>query len=42
MLQMAGLLHLARRDGSRRWFDLAERLIPRNVLERRVTEEEQI
>ena len=42
MLQLAGLLHLARRDGSRRWFDLAERLIPRNVLERRVTEEEQI
>jgi uncharacterized protein YcaQ len=42
MLQLAGLLHLARRDGSRRWFDLAERLIPRNVLERRVSEEEQI
>jgi uncharacterized protein YcaQ len=42
MLQLAGLLHLARREGSRRWFDLAERLIPRNVLERRVSEEEQI
>ncbi|MEY4388537.1 MAG: hypothetical protein RLZZ432_256 [Chloroflexota bacterium] len=42
MLADAGLLFLARRDGSRRWFDLAERLIPRNVLERRVAEEEQV
>jgi len=42
MLQLAGILHLSRRDGSRRWFDLAERLIPRNVLERRVSAEEQV
>jgi uncharacterized protein YcaQ len=42
MLANSGLLFLARREGSIRWFDLAERLVPRNVLERRVSEEEQI
>lgn len=42
MLANSGFLYLARREGSIRWFDLAERLIPRNVLERRVTEEEQV
>jgi len=42
MLTNSGHLFLARREGSIRWFDLAERLLPRNVLERRVSEEEQI
>jgi uncharacterized protein YcaQ len=42
MLANSGELYLARREGSIRWFDLPERLLPRNVLERRVSEEEQI
>ena len=42
MLTNSGELYLARREGSIRWFDLPERLLPRNVLERRVSEEEQV
>ncbi|MFZ9477127.1 MAG: DNA glycosylase AlkZ-like family protein, partial [Candidatus Limnocylindrus sp.] len=37
MLANSGELYLARREGSIRWFDLPERLLPRNVLERRVS-----
>ena len=41
MLSFAGILFLARREGSRRWFDLAERLIPPSIFARRVTDDEQ-
>lgn len=41
MLSFAGILFLARREGSRRWFDLAERLIPPAIYAKRVTDEEQ-
>ncbi|HEU5009822.1 MAG TPA: crosslink repair DNA glycosylase YcaQ family protein, partial [Gaiellaceae bacterium] len=38
----AGLLGLARREGSRRYYDLLERLLPTEVLEREVPLEEQL
>jgi uncharacterized protein YcaQ len=38
----AGLLGLARREGSRRYYDLLERLLPAEVLEREVPLEEQL
>jgi hypothetical protein len=38
----AGLLGLARREGSRRYYDLLERLLPAEVLERQVPLEEQL
>ena len=41
MLSYAGILFLARREGSRRWFDLAERLIPPAIYAKRVTDDEQ-
>ena len=37
-----GVLGLARRDGSRRYYDLLERLLPRDVLERDVPLQEQL
>jgi uncharacterized protein len=33
---VTGVLGLARRDGNRRYYDLLERLLPRDVLERRI------
>jgi len=40
-LAQAGVLGLARRDGNRRVYDLAERLFPAELLERRLPEREQ-
>jgi uncharacterized protein YcaQ len=40
-LAEAGILGLARRDGNRRVYDLAERLFPADLLAQRVTEDEQ-
>jgi uncharacterized protein len=40
-LAEAGVLGLARRDGNRRVYDLAERLFPADVLARRITPREQ-
>ena len=37
-----GVLGLARRDGNRRYYDLLERLLPRDVLERNVPLKEQL
>ena len=37
-----GVLGLARRDGNRRYYDLIERLLPRNVLEEEVPLREQV
>jgi len=37
-----GVLGLARRDGNRRYYDLLERLLPREILERRVPLSEQL
>jgi uncharacterized protein YcaQ len=39
---VTGVLGLARRDGSRRRYDLIERLVPRDVLEREVPLEERL
>jgi uncharacterized protein len=39
---VTGLLGLARRDGSRRYYDLIERLVPRDVLEHEVPMTEQL
>lgn len=38
----AGVLGLARRDGNRRYYDLVERLLPRDVVEREVPLAEQV
>src|SRR6185436_11977530 len=38
----AGVLGLARREGSRRYYDLLERLLPAEVLERNVPLEDQL
>jgi uncharacterized protein YcaQ len=38
---VTGVLGLARRDGNRRYYDLLERLLPRDVLERKVPLKEQ-
>ena len=40
-LSVTGVLGLARRDGSRRYYDVIERLLPRDVLERNVPLREQ-
>jgi len=39
---VAGVLGLARRDANRRYYDLAERLLPVELLERKVPEREQL
>jgi uncharacterized protein len=39
---VTGVLGLARRDGNRRYYDLLERLLPRDVLERNVPLREQL
>jgi uncharacterized protein YcaQ len=39
---VTGVLGLARREGSRRYYDVLERLLPRNVLEREVPHPEQV
>jgi uncharacterized protein len=39
---VTGVLGLARRDGNRRYYDLLERLLPANVLRRKVPLEEQL
>jgi uncharacterized protein len=39
---VTGVLGLARRDGNRRYYDLLERLLPHDVLERRVPLREQL
>ena len=39
---VTGVLGLARRDGNRRYYDLLERLVPRDVLARKVPLEEQL
>jgi uncharacterized protein len=39
---VTGVLGLARRDGSRRYYDLTERLVPRDVLEHEVPMTEQL
>jgi uncharacterized protein YcaQ len=39
---VTGVLGLARRDGNRRYYDLLERLVPRDVLEREVPLKEQL
>jgi uncharacterized protein YcaQ len=39
---VTGVLGLARRDGNRRYYDLLERLLPRDVLERKVPLREQL
>jgi len=39
---LTGVLGLARRDGNRRYYDLIERLVPRDVLERDVPLEERL
>jgi uncharacterized protein YcaQ len=39
---VTGVLGLARRDGNRRYYDLLERLLPREVLERKVPLKEQL
>jgi uncharacterized protein len=39
---LTGVLGLARRDGNRRYYDLLERLLPRDVLERKVPLSEQV
>jgi uncharacterized protein YcaQ len=39
---LTGVLGLARRDGNRRYYDLIERLVPREVLEREVPLEERL
>jgi uncharacterized protein len=39
---VTGVLGLARRDGNRRYYDLIERLLPANVLARKVPLEEQL
>jgi uncharacterized protein YcaQ len=39
---VTGVLGLARRDGSRRYYDVIERLLPRDVLEREVPLHEQL
>ncbi len=39
---IAGVLGLARREGNRRYYDLLERLLPANVVEREVTLREQL
>ena len=39
---LTGVLGLARRDGNRRYYDLLERLLPRDVLERKVALGEQV
>jgi uncharacterized protein len=41
-LAEAGILGIARRDGNRRYYDLAERLFPAGLLDERVPEREQI
>jgi uncharacterized protein YcaQ len=41
-LAEAGILGIARRDGNRRFYDLAERLFPAGILEERVPEHEQM
>jgi hypothetical protein len=41
-LAEAGILGIARRDGNRRYYDLAERLFPAGLLEERVPEREQM
>ena len=41
-LAEAGILGIARRDGNRRYYDLAERLFPAGLLEERVPEREQL
>ncbi|MDP9273301.1 MAG: winged helix DNA-binding domain-containing protein [Chloroflexota bacterium] len=41
-LFVVGRLGIARRDGSRRYYDLIERLVPADLLERRAPEEEQL
>ncbi len=41
-LAEAGILGIARRDGNRRYYDLAERLFPAGLLEERVPEREQV
>ncbi len=41
-LAEAGILGIARRDGNRRFYDLAERLFPAGLLEERVPEREQM
>ncbi len=41
-LAEAGILGIARREGNRRYYDLAERLLPAGLLEERVPEREQI
>jgi uncharacterized protein YcaQ len=41
-LAEAGILGIARREGNRRYYDLAERLFPAGLLEERVPEREQI
>jgi uncharacterized protein len=41
-LSITGVLGLARRDGNRRYYDLLERLLPADVLARRVPLEEQL
>ena len=41
-LAEAGILGIARRDGNRRFYDLAERLFPAGLLEERVPEREQL
>ena len=39
---VTGVLGLARRDGNRRYYDLLERLLPADVLARKIPKEEQI
>ncbi|MFL5946792.1 MAG: DNA glycosylase AlkZ-like family protein [Gaiellaceae bacterium] len=39
---VTGVLGLARRDGNRRYYDLAERLLPRDVLKREIPIREQL
>jgi uncharacterized protein YcaQ len=41
-LAEAGILGIARRDGNRRFYDLAERLFPAGLLDERVPEREQV
>lgn len=41
-LAEAGILGIARREGNRRYYDLAERLFPAGLLEERVPEREQL
>ena len=39
---VAGVIGLARRDGNRRYYDLVERLLPAELLERKIPEREQM